>query len=133
RACDRQKAEQQLIEFEMRRRKSSNGRIDGDPGLICVSTQVVEAGVDVSAHRLWSEIAPWPSVIQRLGRLNRDGRDNASKAYFWTEAKPDKRSRDGEMWIGPYREKDIKDANTLIEAAIRPSASRPFSEAVEIV
>ncbi|NJK45074.1 MAG: hypothetical protein HC933_13010 [Pleurocapsa sp. SU_196_0] len=35
-----------------------------------VSTQVIEAGVDISAHRLWSELAPWPSMLQRLGRLN---------------------------------------------------------------
>jgi CRISPR-associated endonuclease/helicase Cas3 len=75
RACDRRTAEQTLSAFEARRSKSPNGKIDGDPGLICVSTQVVEAGLDVSAHRLWSELAPWASVIQRLGRLNRDGRD----------------------------------------------------------
>jgi CRISPR-associated endonuclease/helicase Cas3 len=133
RPCDRQNAEQQLIEFEARRRKAESGRIDGNPGLICVSTQVVEAGVDISAHRLWSEIAPWPSVVQRLGRLNRDGRDNDAKAYFWAEAKPEKRSRDGKAWIGPYRETDIKDGDTLIKAAVKPSASRAFSEAVEIV
>jgi CRISPR-associated endonuclease/helicase Cas3 len=133
RPCDRHKAEQQLIDFEARRRKTESGRIDGDPGLICVSTQVVEAGVDISSHRLWSEIAPWPSVIQRLGRLNRDGRDSDARAYFWADAKANSYRRDGDNWIGPYREKDIKDAEKLIQAAVKPSAAKPFAEAVEIV
>ena len=38
---------------------------------IVVSTQVVEAGVDVSAQVLFSEIAPWTSLVQRFGRCNR--------------------------------------------------------------
>ena len=42
-------------------------------GEIVVATQVVEAGVDASARLLISEIAPWSSMIQRLGRCNRAG------------------------------------------------------------
>jgi len=42
-------------------------------GRIVVSTQVVEAGVDISARVLLTELAPWTSVIQRLGRCNRYG------------------------------------------------------------
>lgn len=44
------------------------------PGRIVVTTQVLEAGVDLSASVLFTEAAPWPSVIQRAGRCNRDGR-----------------------------------------------------------
>lgn len=40
---------------------------------ILVATQVVEAGVDVSADLLVTEICPWPSLVQRLGRLARRG------------------------------------------------------------
>lgn len=43
------------------------------PGQIVVSTQVLEAGVDVSATTLFTEAAPWPSIVQRAGRCNRDG------------------------------------------------------------
>lgn len=43
------------------------------PGRILISTQVVEAGVDISASVLITEAAPWPSMIQRAGRCNRDG------------------------------------------------------------
>jgi CRISPR-associated endonuclease/helicase Cas3 len=52
------------------------------PGRIVVSTQVVEAGVDISASTLVTEAAPWPSVVQRAGRCNRDGRD-ARASFLW--------------------------------------------------
>jgi CRISPR-associated endonuclease/helicase Cas3 len=42
-----------------------------DQGTVVISTQVVEAGVDVSARTLFTEIAPWSSLVQRLGRCNR--------------------------------------------------------------
>jgi CRISPR-associated endonuclease/helicase Cas3 len=48
--------------------------VDADgPGRIIVSTQVIEAGVDLSATLLVTEAAPWPSIVQRAGRCNRDG------------------------------------------------------------
>ncbi|MBT9583715.1 DEAD/DEAH box helicase [bacterium] len=40
---------------------------------IIVATQVVEAGVDLSADLLVTEICPWASLVQRLGRLARRG------------------------------------------------------------
>jgi CRISPR-associated endonuclease/helicase Cas3 len=40
---------------------------------IIVSTQVVEAGVDISADVLVTELAPWPSLVQRFGRCARYG------------------------------------------------------------
>lgn len=42
-------------------------------GAIIVSTQVIEAGVDISAKRLFTELAPWASLVQRFGRCNRRG------------------------------------------------------------
>lgn len=44
-----------------------------DANRIIVSTQVVEAGVDISAGALVTELAPWPSLVQRLGRCARYG------------------------------------------------------------
>lgn len=38
---------------------------------IIVATQVVEAGVDLSAGCLITELAPWPSLVQRFGRCAR--------------------------------------------------------------
>lgn len=42
-------------------------------GEIVAATQAVEAGVDASARLLISEIAPWSSMVQRLGRCSRAG------------------------------------------------------------
>lgn len=58
----------------------------GGPGRIVVSTQVVEAGVDLSAACLLTEAAPWPSIVQRAGRCNRTGQDDAA-LVLWAEAK----------------------------------------------
>jgi len=82
RPMDRKANEMKLIAFEQSRKRSPKGTHTS--GLVCVCTQVIEAGVDISARRLWSEIAPWTSIIQRLGRLNRDGSSNDdAKAWFW--------------------------------------------------
>ena len=40
---------------------------------IIVATQVVEAGVDLSAGCLITDLAPWPSLVQRFGRAARYG------------------------------------------------------------
>lgn len=122
---DRDANEMRLLEFEDKRRNHS-GPIPDDPGLICVSTQVVEAGLDISAHHLWSELAPWPSIIQRLGRLNRDGLDNDAKAWFCkTPLTGGKGKR-----IGPYDASDIDAARALLNALI-PLSCDPFAKAIE--
>jgi CRISPR-associated endonuclease/helicase Cas3 len=132
---DRDENEKKLLDFEAKRketeaRREHEGRtsdigkpLPNDPGLICVSTQVVEAGVDISAHRLWSELAPWPAVIQRLGRLNRDGRDQEARAWFWVAPTEDQ--------IGPYETEDVELARRLIEALIPFSEDKPFYSALE--
>jgi len=38
---------------------------------IIVATQVIEAGVDISARLLVTELAPWTSLVQRFGRCAR--------------------------------------------------------------
>ncbi|NIA21572.1 MAG: DEAD/DEAH box helicase [Anaerolineaceae bacterium] len=40
---------------------------------IVVATQVIEAGVDISATALVTELAPWASMVQRFGRAARYG------------------------------------------------------------
>ena len=70
------------------RRPDRKARVDDlldDPpaeGTICVSTQVVEAGVDVSATTLFTEVAPWASLVQRFGRCNRSGSENDQARVF---------------------------------------------------
>jgi len=54
------------------------------PGRIVVATQVIEAGVDVSAATLFTEAAPWPSIVQRAGRCNREG-EVSDAVLLWAE------------------------------------------------
>lgn len=75
------------------------------PGVIVVSTQVLEAGVDLSASVLFTESAPWPSVVQRAGRCNRDG--SATDAILlWA---PPPRS-------APYEDADVASATKELDA-----------------
>jgi CRISPR-associated endonuclease/helicase Cas3 len=50
----------------------TTGKLPGADRII-IATQVVEAGVDISATALLTELAPWPSLVQRLGRAARYG------------------------------------------------------------
>jgi CRISPR-associated endonuclease/helicase Cas3 len=51
---------------------------------IIIATQVVEAGVDISSRTLITELAPWASIVQRIGRCNRTG-DDTPGHVFWIE------------------------------------------------
>ncbi len=131
RADDRSGAEETLRAFESRRSASPTGRVEGDdPGLICVSTQVVEAGLDISAYRLWTEHAPWPSLVQRLGRLNRDGKDNEARAIVWKITPENKRKHEGEDWIGPYRKIALDQASSLLKVFAPLSEQKTAVEAL---
>lgn len=123
---DRAWHEQRLIEFEALRKAGKLPK--DDPGLICVSTQVIEAGVDISAHRLFTELAPWPSMLQRLGRLNRKGDDQEAKAWVWET--PREGGNKKPERIGPYELADIELAKKLVSAFVPLSQDKAFSEAV---
>lgn len=115
---DRKESSDTLIAFE-RKRKTRQSH----PGLICISTQVVEAGIDVSARRLWSEIAPWPSTLQRLGRLNRDGRINDEALAFFFEL-PQAGKTPG-RGPSPYEPNDLADGKKLLKRLLEVSAENP--------
>jgi CRISPR-associated endonuclease/helicase Cas3 len=55
---------------------------------IVVATQVIEAGIDLSAAVLVTEAAPWPSVVQRVGRCNRTGTIADAEVWWLPPAKP---------------------------------------------
>ena len=60
------------------------------PGVdrVIVATQVVEAGVDISAGCLVTELAPWPSLVQRFGRCARYG--GVGRAFVVDRGRDDK-------------------------------------------
>ncbi len=55
---------------------------------VLVATQAIEAGVDISAKTLFTELAPWPSLVQRFGRLNRAG-EHANARAIWIDLDTD--------------------------------------------
>lgn len=127
RGADRAQNEQRLIDFDTKRK---NGSLPSDdPGLICVSTQVIEAGMDISAHRLFTELAPWVSILQRLGRLNRKGDDQEAQAWVWERPKDGGKKKVER--IGPYEVADIERAKTLVNAFASLSQEKAFWEAID--
>ncbi len=76
--------------------------LDGG-GRIVVGTQVVEAGMDFSATTLITDLAPWPSLVQRAGRCNRSGETPGAR-MLWVRPKT----------AGPYREEDLNCAQEVL-------------------
>ncbi len=119
---DRQRQMESLHRF-VDQTNGETGVVHDHPGLIVVSTQVIEAGIDISGVRLWSEIAPWPSDVQRLGRLNREGKQEGATATFWMPGSTEDNGKGGpneskkkRERIGPYLKKDLEIARKLLES-----------------
>ena len=64
--------------FRPAERRTIEYRLTKEPGVdrIVVATQAIEAGVDISSKVLFTELAPWASLVQRFGRCNRYGEYN---------------------------------------------------------
>ncbi len=81
-------------------------------GRIVVATQAVEAGVDVSARTLITELAPWASLVQRFGRCNRRGEFKPGEAQvFWVDIQTQS-DRDELAW--PYTGDDLDRARAAV-------------------
>ena len=79
---------------------------------IVVATQAVEAGVDVSARTLVTELAPWSSLVQRFGRCNRYGECNGDGGgqIFWADL-PTADDKD----TVPYTAEELTAARALLQ------------------
>lgn len=90
-------------------------------GRIVVATQVVEAGVDISAATLVTELAPWTSLVQRFGRCNRFGEHSAGQVW-WIDLSQNQ--------AAPYDRRDLADARerllTLEAKSVNPFALEAF-------
>lgn len=103
---------------------------------IIVATQVVEAGVDISANALVTELAPWASLVQRFGRCARYGgvgeivvvdRRHTSERPEGIAAKDkderDKKRRDADrLTVMPY---DLEEIEAAAEAIAELGAGGP--------
>jgi CRISPR-associated endonuclease/helicase Cas3 len=77
-----------------------------------ITTQAVEAGVDISSSILFTELAPWSSTVQRAGRCNRYG-EYDSATVFWIDIDLTKKNVNR-----PYEEEDLKKCKEELENLI---------------
>lgn len=90
-------------------RSAASARLLGDAppeGQIVVSTQVLEAGIDITARLLVTDIAPWGSLVQRFGRVNRYGNDDAAEIW-WVHEPSYAKQKDP---FAPYSSTEIEHA-----------------------
>ncbi|MCK9566091.1 MAG: CRISPR-associated helicase Cas3', partial [Methanothrix sp.] len=85
---------------------------------IIIATQVVEAGVDISAHTLITELAPWPSLVQRFGRCNRRGEYNDAE-IIWIDIDS---SEQATGLVLPYESESLEIARSLINTITNADA-----------
>jgi CRISPR-associated endonuclease/helicase Cas3 len=95
-------------------------RLDAKRPVFVISTQLIEAGVDIDFPCVFREMAPLEAIIQAAGRCNREGRipDAGGRVVVF-------RSAEGEMKIanGWYRKgRDVLE--TILAAGERPSVDK---------
>ena len=93
-------------------RKKHEKILHANGGRIVVATQAVEAGVDVSARVLITELAPWSSLVQRFGRCNRYGEFADDAQIFWIDVTP--RDEKDEVAL-PYSAGELKTARESLK------------------
>ena len=105
-------AEKALVHSRFREgdRKKKNEAIakrpdPSGPGLVVVATQAIEAGVDISARTLITELAPWASMVQRFGRCNRAGEHDQADV-FWVDVEEN---------AAPYETDDLEEARNVMK------------------
>lgn len=79
---------------------------------IVISTQIIEAGVDLSSATLFTEVAPWSSLVQRFGRCNRRGTEPDARIFLITPEKP-----------LPYTDEQLAAANVEIDKLLASGAN----------
>ncbi len=83
-------------------------------GGIVISTQVVEAGVDISARVMFTEMSPWSSFVQRVGRCNRYGKIPDAQV-FWMDLEIDT-EKSAAKNAPPYTPDELKAARNELGA-----------------
>lgn len=70
--------------FRPAERRAAEARLREAPEVdrIVVATQAIEAGMDISSRVLFTELAPWDSLVQRFGRCNRYGEHDAADVHW---------------------------------------------------
>jgi CRISPR-associated endonuclease/helicase Cas3 len=99
-------------------RKQVEGKLDCHFGpkaensnVILITTQAIEAGMDLSCEVLLTEMAPMNALVQRAGRCARYPHRNTGSVYLYTTPS-----------LGPYRPEEdlVKDTAKLLKEELPP-------------
>lgn len=98
-----------------------------ETGGIVISTQVVEAGVDMSARVLFTELSPWASFVQRVGRCNRYGEFEKGAEVFWVDVKTEQKGN-----AAPYEDNAVEATRAELKKIedVGPRALRDYLDKV---
>jgi CRISPR-associated endonuclease/helicase Cas3 len=99
--------------FRAADRATQQAKLLAEGDRIVVATQAVEAGVDVSARLLVTELAPWSSLVQRFGRCNRRGEFTKEAAIVWVDVQP--KDEKDELSL-PYDTAELKAARDALKS-----------------
>jgi nitroreductase len=123
-----------LVHSRFRRadRKQHERLLFGEGDRIVIATQAVEAGVDVSARLLITELAPWSSLVHRIGRCNRRAEPSGGEV-LWVDIEPDVK---GDLLL-PYSKDELTQAQnttgitknqfcTMLDKTLPRDAGAPF-------
>jgi CRISPR-associated endonuclease/helicase Cas3 len=92
------------------------------PGVV-VTTQTLEVGVDVTFDALVTELCPWPSLLQRLGRFNRHGECNGDKDF----------ARRAAVVVAGWDAQNDVDAPSLRKAAVSVYGADPLDACARLL
>ncbi len=99
-------------------------------GRIIVATQAIEAGVDLTGRTLFTELAPWSSLVQRFGRCNRYGEcnDTGGADIYWIDIADDKEA------CQPYDREALSAARQRLQklSSASPADLQPTTEAAPL-
>ena len=78
----------------------------------------------MSATTLFTELAPWSSLVQRFGRCNRRGEDNDTAEVFWIDPDLPKGEAEAKKVALPYELDDLKksaaELSKLMDVGLKP-------------
>lgn len=72
--------------------KAAKRLLEREATLVVVSTQLVEAGVDISFENVFRDMAPIDSIVQAAGRCNRSFKRERGTVTVWQLAPPEGKS-----------------------------------------
>src|SRR5215469_1143387 len=97
--------------FRLHDREKAANSLGAEKDQIIVATQVLEAGVDITSRLLITDLAPWASLVQRFGRVNRYGTDEDAEIW-WVDRPTSAKQKD---WWAPYAEHEFKSAEARLQ------------------